>query len=275
MAEPDPAEAEVNTAFERVLNRALNSQQIRVALDSCGGILRREQLRTRALEARDTIAAAAAVEYRAYIRTRTATTGHEGRPNTPGGEDTGAKQGGLRVLAVLVPGLAAVTAAVFLVYGLALRASGAAPYRSAGLVLTGFVAAAVAVGAAVGHFAWFLFAAAERSATARSAPDGGGPKADQAWEAWQAALLDRGILPFLLGRLDEARTRAAEARTRAAGEGAGRPVPGGLPRAAGIAGRQRDDTPGPADGRGVTAPEWSSPDAGGPDFAGPDSPGGQ
>ncbi|MFJ1605457.1 hypothetical protein ACIOHS_19110 [Streptomyces sp. NPDC088253] len=210
MAEPEPSGADIgyiSVTFERVLDQALNSRRISDALERSAGTLNREQLRTRALRERAAIAAAAAVEYHAYTETRASAAGQTGERDSNGNGNSGGS-GLLPVLAVFVPSLSAVAAAVFLVSGLALRAFGGRPYIGAGLITAGFVAAAVAVGGAVADLACLLVAAAHN----RSAEDDGVPADEdadvkRAREAWQLALLERGMMPFLLDRLDEADTR--------------------------------------------------------------------
>ncbi|MFF7883553.1 hypothetical protein ACH40F_22070 [Streptomyces sp. NPDC020794] len=214
MAEPEPSGADINyisVTFERVLDQALNSRRISDALERSAGTLNREQLRTRALRERTAIAAVAAVEYRAYTESKALAAEQTGERDGDGdGNGNGNTGGGglLPVLAVFVPSLSAVAAAVFLVSGLALRAFGGRPYIGAGLLTAGFVAAAVAVGGAVADLACLLVAAAHnRSAVDDGAPAGEDAEVKRAREAWQLALRERGMMPFLLARLDEADTR--------------------------------------------------------------------
>ncbi|MFF8021276.1 hypothetical protein ACFZDJ_09115 [Streptomyces sp. NPDC007896] len=210
MAEPEPSGADIgyiSVTFERVLDQALNSRRISDALERSAGTLNREQLRTRALRERTAIAAVAAVEYRAYTESKALAAEQTGERDSNGNGNTGGG-GLLPVLAVFVPSLSAVAAAVFLVSGLALRAFGGRPYIGAGLLTAGFVAAAVAVGGAVADLACLLVAAAHnRSAVDDGAPAGEDAEVKRAREAWQLALRERGMMPFLLARLDEADTR--------------------------------------------------------------------
>ncbi|MFK0023681.1 hypothetical protein [Streptomyces sp. NPDC090798] len=216
MAEPEPSGADIGyigVTFERVLDQALNSRRISDALERSAGTLNREQLRTRALRERAAIAAAAAVEYHVYTETRASAAGQTGERDSNGSGDSNGNSGSggsglLPVLAVFVPSLSAVAAAVFLVSGLALRAFGGRPYIGAGLITAGFVAAAVAVGGAVADLACLLVAAAHnRSAEDDVVPADEDADVKRAREAWQLALLERGMMPFLLDRLDEADTR--------------------------------------------------------------------
>lgn len=79
-----------------------------------------------------------------------------------------------------------------------------APYIGEGLITAGLIAAAVAVGALIGDLVWLLMAAARNRPVAEHGLSGGAhPDVDQAREVWELALMERGILPFLLGRLEE------------------------------------------------------------------------
>ncbi|MFD7609169.1 hypothetical protein ACFWAN_54290 [Streptomyces mirabilis] len=206
MPDPEPSGGESSATFERFLDQALNSEQVRDALDRCGGALNREQLRTKALESRTAIAAAVAVEYQGYREARAVATERDGRQDTSGAATAGARGGGglLPVLAVFVPSLAGVAAALFLLSGFGLRAFGGRPYIGEGLITAGLIAAAVAVGALIGDLVWLLMAAARNRPVAEHGLSGGAhPDVDQAREVWELALMERGILPFLLGRLEE------------------------------------------------------------------------
>ncbi|MER5543882.1 hypothetical protein ACWDBD_28290 [Streptomyces sp. NPDC001118] len=192
--------------FGRVLDQALNSQQVLDALERSGGVLNREQLRTRALQARAEIAGAAGVEYRAFLEARAAAARSE--PQDASGAQAAEARGGgglLPVLAVLVPSLAAVSTAVFLVAGYGLRAFGARPYVGEGLITAGLIAAAVTAGGLIADFAYVLVAAVRnRTDGAAHAPAGSAPEPAKVREEWELALLERGVVPFLLGRLEEA-----------------------------------------------------------------------
>ncbi|MFF7753783.1 hypothetical protein ACFZCP_32150 [Streptomyces sp. NPDC007971] len=159
MTDVGPSVREVGVVFERMLDQALNSQQVRDALDRAAGVFSREQLRTRAQEARTAITAAVAVEYQAYVRARAAVTG----PHCPAdGARRAAPARGARPL-LLLP------AAARAVLRLRVTRRGA---RSAGEGRT----------------------PADAEAAAEVA---------RAREVWELALLERGVVPFLLGRLEE------------------------------------------------------------------------
>jgi hypothetical protein len=110
------------------------------------------------------------------------------------------------VPAVFVPSLSAVAAGVFLLSEYGLRAFDGRPYIGDGLITAGCVAAAVAVGAVMGDLVWLLMSAARiRSADGEGVlSDDADPEARRAREAWQLALLERGAVPFLLDRPEEA-----------------------------------------------------------------------
>ncbi|WEO96035.1 hypothetical protein A6P39_019445 [Streptomyces sp. FXJ1.172] len=222
MQAPELPEAEVHATFERLLEEALRCRQVTDALHRPGGRLDRAQLRTRALQARDDIAAAAAVEYRQLVEARAG--GHRGLLDAgtsagaePGEPGTGG--GLLPALAVLVPSLAAVAAALFLAIGFSFSALGGRPYVSDGLITSGLIAAAVAVGGGIGDLGYLIVTAARNRSTDQAdrveqadqhgqsgrsgLPDDTVPDVPRAREEWELALLERGVLPFLLGRLEE------------------------------------------------------------------------
>ncbi|MEU6141854.1 hypothetical protein ABZ848_15995 [Streptomyces sp. NPDC047081] len=176
MPEPDEAGTAAGAAFEQVLERALHSGQVKEALERSGGTPARERLRAQALQARAAIAAAAGVDHRAGADRDTCRF--------------------LSVRAMLVPGVPAVTAAFFLVLGFSMCTLDGRPYIGEGLITAGLIVGAMAAGAAVGDAAWFLTAGARDRADADV----------RAREAWELALLERGMVPFLLSRLDEPRT---------------------------------------------------------------------
>ncbi|MFJ5975126.1 hypothetical protein [Streptomyces sp. NPDC093060] len=153
--------SETAVVFERVLDQALNSQQVLDALDRAEGVADREQLRTRAVRARTAITAAATVEYQEYLRARSAAEG----------------------------------------------ASGEAAARGAGGPLS--LPAAVETGLSAAKAAW-RWAAAKRDPAAGPSdvpaddvPVDDVPDVTRARETWELALLERAVVPFLLGRLEE------------------------------------------------------------------------
>jgi len=197
MQGPEPSEAEFTGAFERLLDEALHSRQVRDALDSLDGTLDHGGLRTRALLARTVIAASAGAECRAYLEARAEQVARHGERAEGLAREVGARgDGGL--LPVLVPGLAAVCAAVSLVSGYGLQTAGGRPYVGAGLITAGLIAAAVAVGGVIGDLVCRAVPAVRQLPAA--VPDVSGAR-----ERWERALVERGMVPFLLDCLREVR----------------------------------------------------------------------
>ncbi|TKA00601.1 hypothetical protein [Actinacidiphila oryziradicis] len=141
------------------------------------------------------IVIAAATEYDAYLRAR------ETAAKRPPVGSTSARGG------VLLPGqavLAPVLSAVFLLPGYALRLHGAHPTFSEALLTAGWIAAGTAAVTILAAGTSLLVTAARN----RTAPLGDGPIHDdqaaaRAWEAWQQALPEHGILPFLHRQLQQ------------------------------------------------------------------------
>ncbi len=179
--------------FQRMVDRALDSPEIVAAIDAADAGRSRARLCARALEARDGLLGVAADEYRRYVALRTAATG---RTILPG-------------LAVLVPSLGAVATGVFLLCGFGLRAFAVRPHIGDGLVMAGVIAAAVTAGAALGDLAWLLVTRArERSGGSGDDPvehdfAERDPEVRRARETLERAVLERGLLPFLLERVAE------------------------------------------------------------------------
>lgn len=203
MTDAGPPVRETGAVFERVLDEALDCRQVRAALDRAGGALSRDQLRSRARQARPAITAAAAAEYQEYLRSRCAAEASDDLPPPPP--------------AVRASGLFAGAAALLLPTGYGLSAFAGHPYIGGGLVTAGLIAGSLAVGAGAGDLLWQRLTrttarpgdAAPRDPDSPQAtrpaevPDAA-EEAARAREAWELALLERGVVPFLLGRLEEA-----------------------------------------------------------------------
>ncbi|UXX96781.1 hypothetical protein N7U49_42640 [Streptomyces sp. AD2-2] len=181
-----------------ILDRALHSGRVREALDRAGAVVDREELRTQALDARDAIGEVAEAGYRDYLASGDVQGGHRGSacPDAAGTRRSG------WLMAVLV--LVAVIAAGLLAAGFGLRAFGGRPYVGDGLITAGSITGAVAAGALVGDVVWALMARARD----RRGADGGtddGRESEAAWvrEEWELALLEWGMVPFLLERIEE------------------------------------------------------------------------
>ncbi|MEU8695416.1 hypothetical protein [Streptomyces sp. NPDC048665] len=214
MSTSDRLPAGSEAVFERILDRALDSPEVSQALRRHVGRAGREDLRARAVAARETITATAGVEYHDYLELKEASAKRD--------EGAAARSAGgiLPVLAVFVPSLSAMAGAVFLVFGYGLRALDQARRIGDDLVTAGAVAAVLSVGSGVVDLIWLLVAAAHnRSSVGDADPGDRDPRVRQAWDTWQVALLERGMMPFLLGLLE--RAHMAEETVRSAQDAAG------------------------------------------------------
>ncbi|MFJ4628243.1 hypothetical protein [Streptomyces sp. NPDC088847] len=199
MLESELLGEDVGVAFEVILDRALRSGRVREALDRAGETVDREELRTQALQARDAIGEVAEAGYREYLASDDAQGGaHCGSACL---DAAGTRRGGW-LMAVLV--LVAVVAAGLLAAGFGLRAFGGRPYVGDGLITAGLITGAVAAGAMVGDVVWALMAAArDRRGANGEVDDGREPEAAWVREEWELALLEWGMVPFLLERIEE------------------------------------------------------------------------
>ncbi|MEU5419513.1 hypothetical protein ACFY1P_21635 [Streptomyces sp. NPDC001407] len=202
----DHLRAEDTAAFDHVVEQGLHFPEIREAVRG-GAPVSVEHLRAMALRARAEIAATAADEYLAYLRTRTGATPQEPPVSPPDEPSPRGFGGGLAgALGVLVPTLGAVAAVAFLLIGYGLRLAGTQEHLADGLVTAGWTTAVVAAAAAAAAVTALLVTAARQ----RPAPeDEAAPEAEtevtRSREAWQQALLERGVLPFLHSALRENR----------------------------------------------------------------------
>ncbi|MFJ2901500.1 hypothetical protein [Streptomyces sp. NPDC087212] len=192
MTETDRPEAEPDAVFERLLERALDLDPVTEALARRAGSVCREELRDSARRAHAEIVASAAAAHGGPV------AGHPPRPCRPGGQQP--------VTSLLAPRLSAVAGLVLLLSGYAVRSLGGRPYVGDGLIMAGVLICTVAVGAAVGDFLWLAVAALRRRDgehdEASSVPDAADPAPEPPHAAWELALLDRGLVPFLLRHLD-------------------------------------------------------------------------
>ncbi|MEV8556192.1 hypothetical protein AB0478_06960 [Streptomyces sp. NPDC051917] len=277
---PQHLQSEDRQEFERLLDEALRSAPQRPELAAVGQRLNPEQLRTMALNATALITAAAAAEYQHYVKIRqelrqpamTPSASGESAPTDqssaiPGlvsslgeaAESTGA--GAVAVIAVLTPVLSGTAAAIFLLVGYILRTLSpgqafAQTMLTAGWVF-GAVTAATILLAAVGLL---LTALRNGNSPQARALDAAHRELDSAREAWRAALLERGILPFLTEALAEPRPAAPLHHTTP-------PAPRGrMPRL----GYDRPGFSSPDDGTQSGRPSFTSPDYTSPDFGGPE-----
>lgn len=158
-----------------------------------------------------------------------------------GGEGLLAEASGAGLMAmvsVLVPVLAGTAAVIFLLLGYALHLvtpepAAAGPIRTVGWIFAGLAAAAVLIA-----MAGLLLTALRNGSSAVRAPRGGGPpgrrpgagggaplhdgglaaEVDRAREAWRAALLERGVVPFLREALADPRGAGPEPSGQLTGE---------------------------------------------------------
>ncbi|MFD9864064.1 hypothetical protein [Streptomyces alboflavus] len=188
--------------FEWVLNLALDVTDVRSALEQGSTAPDRHQLRARAWASATEIAGTAADEYRAYRRARAAVTHVFQDPGEPSRPPTSPGAGVLLpAVAVLVPLLSAIAGVVFLFlrYGIQLATPES---RMASLLVTaGWISALISVVTTAMGLGGLLTTALRRRATPTPPLIVHNPAAEQARNAWQQALLERGMLPYLRQQL--------------------------------------------------------------------------
>ncbi|MEU9125839.1 hypothetical protein AB0C96_39540 [Streptomyces sp. NPDC048506] len=210
MYELDALGTEDRADFAQALDRALASPEVRDGLRHADGTVDAERLRSLALLAEPHLVATAAPEYATYRRLRDAATA---APPVPDATGTGSRAGGvLPALGVLVPGLAAIAAALFLLFGFGLRLLGRHARLADEMVSAGATAAVITVVAALAGLLGMLVTAARNRPAAGARDADADPQLAQARDTWQLALLERGILPYLLGQLDRAQAHPATPR---------------------------------------------------------------
>ncbi|MET9612354.1 hypothetical protein [Kitasatospora indigofera] len=227
--------AEDRPDFERLLDEALRDGTILAALrerepgtgaGSTGtgntARLTSEQLRTKALLAASAIASGAAVEYEHYTRLRDNLRTESGRPRPAPVHESSPRSTGPRnigelaaqlssedgaglfpVLTVLAPILAGAAGLVFLLLGYVLSTASPELVLGRSLLTAGWLALAIGTGAMVIGIVGLVLTALR---------DGAGPPDDtdpelraevaDARRAWQLALRDRALLPYLRANLD-------------------------------------------------------------------------
>ncbi|MFE9612810.1 hypothetical protein [Streptomyces sp. NPDC006012] len=268
--------------FERILDEALRSAPHRPDLAAVGQRLNLEQLRTMALNATALITASAATEYQHYVKAREelrqpvqstpSSSARASAPADPGAgaiglattlgeaaETTGA--GAIAVVAVLAPVLAGTAAAIFLLVGYILKMLTPEPAFARTMLTAGWVFGTVAAAAILVAAVGLLLTALRNRPSGETATcTAANTEVRRAREAWQEALLERGVLPFLLESLAEPGAVATH-RTYP-------PTPTGrMPRLGyGRPGfSSPEDTSAPGSRPSFSSPDYSSPDFGGPD----------
>ncbi|MQY12785.1 hypothetical protein SRB5_29240 [Streptomyces sp. RB5] len=257
--------------FERILDQALHA-----AGRDTGPAPTAQQLRTMALGAVTAIASCAAVEYDAYVSAREAlrrpAASAENGPGVGalGGLAAPAAEGGsagvAAVVAVLAPLLSASAAVIFLLLGYVLGSLRPQPAVAQPIRTAGWFFALLTVATFVIAMAGLVLTALRNGST--SIPAGGRGEAQRevarARDEWRAALLERGIEPFL-----------REALARGGDPGPDSPYTlrpdahagGRTPRL----GYSRPGFSSPDEGSSATGgPRFSSPDFTSPDYGGPE-----
>ena len=195
--------AEDVPVFERLVQQALDSQEMRNAADEATGATDTGRLYSLATQERMAIARTASAEYERYVRARSAarrSAAAKGRRQGAGSSERA--HGGLAALAVLIPALTAAAAAVLLPLGYGLAV--VRPSLADGLQDWGWICAGVAAIGALAGLVRILVAAVRNRPTQPASAHSDDPKTAEAQEVWQQALLDRGILPYLRRQLEAA-----------------------------------------------------------------------
>ncbi|MGW3955206.1 hypothetical protein ACWEKM_30680 [Streptomyces sp. NPDC004752] len=268
--------------YERILDEALRSAPHHPDLAAVGQRLNPEQLRTMALNATTLITAAAATEYQHYVKVReelrqpapstpSSSTRESGSMDPGSGavglattlgeaaETTGA--GAVAVIAVLAPVLAGTAAAIFLLVGYVLKMLDPEPAFARTMLTAGWVFGAVAAAAILVAAVGLLLTALRNRPSLEAGPyPAANAELVRARKAWQEALLERGVLPFLRDALADPGTTASR-RTHPSAPTSRMPRLGyGRP---GFSSPEEGSAPG-------SRPSFSSPDYTSPDFGGPD-----
>ncbi|MEV7414354.1 hypothetical protein [Streptomyces sp. NPDC089919] len=245
--------------FQRLLDEALRNAPERPDLASIGERLNAEQLRTMAMDASGILIGAAAPEYEHFVKVREdhrdpALRGPATADEAPGRVGAGA------VVAVLAPVLSGTAMLIFLLVGYLLKLLDPAPAFAGTMLTAGWLFGALTVLAILFAAVGLLVTAVRNSATevVPEDPQDIPEEVSRAREAWQHALLERGILPFLRDALaDPGADPAAGAPYRPAGR---------IPQL----GYTRPDFTSPAAEEPARRPGYSSPDFTSPDVGGPD-----
>ncbi|WP_438306651.1 hypothetical protein ACSHXN_44355 (plasmid) [Streptomyces sp. HUAS TT11] len=161
-------------------------------------------LRARALQAAHVIAASANIEYRDYLGAADVFSS-KGQPTTCGTHPaSGAPP---PVSAMPAARVAAGVGLALSLFGCWLRSHGGRPYVGDGLLTAGSLVGAVAIGAVVGDLIWLAVSATRKRSTVSA-----DAQLTRMRDAWKLALLEKGMVPFLLSHLDEAHTEEQQDR---------------------------------------------------------------
>ncbi|OWA11242.1 hypothetical protein B9W68_15595 [Streptomyces sp. CS227] len=288
---------EDRAAYERLLDEALRTithdeGHHRATLP---GRLPVAELRRLALGGTAAITAAAATEYRHLLSLREelgeATTAGPATGDDPAAapsgsglttavgqmtEATGA--GALAVLAVLAPLLAGTAALIFLLVGYGLRMLDPVPALAQTLLTTGWVFAAFAAAALLAAGLALLLTALRNKALFPAAAVPADPlrrEVQLAADAWERALTERGLLPFLRTTLAEAASGPEPRPGEAAEPAAPRPVAEAdrMPQLGygrpGFSSPSESGQDRPDSRPSYQSPQFSSPDFSGPEYDGP------
>ncbi|MDT0378916.1 hypothetical protein RM572_09040 [Streptomyces sp. DSM 42041] len=271
--------------FERLLDETLRTADRYPGLSRVGDRLGRAQLRSMAVSAALPIAACADAEYRRFVALR-----RELRERANDATATVAGRDGaglLAIVSVLAPLLAGTAALIFLLVGYGLHLLDPEPSLAAPMRNAGWTFAVLAAGTALLGMGGVLLTALRNGPSAVAAPGrprrrrGPAPEpasvpGDLAQEvaaarsAWQTALRDRGIVPFLREAL------ADPAGAEKSPEALARELPE-QPRTPRLGyshpGFSHPGFSSPATGSGSdsasTRPRFSSPEFAAPDYDGP------
>lgn len=279
--------------FERLLDTALHSAEFTVGAGR-GRPLDPEQLRARALGASAEISASASAEYTRYVELRAELRRPSASGGTLGGEGirlSGARAGGqggdssagvAAAAAVLVPVLAGTAAVIFLLVGYLLHLMDPEPSVASSMRQAGWIFAMLAVAAIVISMAALLLTAVRNGSTSirAAASRDLSEQVDRAREEWRAALLERGIRPFI----EQALAGGAGPGGADGGPETGGPDGGGAGGGGAYPAVRTDPTvtrtprlgysrpafSSPDDGQPADGPSYSSPDFTSPDYGGPE-----
>ncbi|MFD7534716.1 hypothetical protein [Streptomyces sp. NPDC059819] len=194
-------------AFEEVLQQALECAEIQQALRATGGAMTAVELRALCWQARESIAAPAGPEYHRLLRLRGSNVPVDTSDQLPA------------VVAVLVPALAGIAAVVFLFVGYGLHLAGSQAQLAGEFQAMGWICALVAGLGVLADVTWLLITAirnrpATDTVTVPLAEPNtqDTPEVRKQEELWRRTLLVRGVMPFLLARVEQPRNTETTTR---------------------------------------------------------------